>query len=129
MTADNNIVRSNHRFFLIFFLFDKIIMHHKKKFLVWRSSLVECVSVLHGTCLQSIEKKNYSPICVVMFVKKSQVHILYHKEIADARIIIWNRHGHECSSIWKLSGNFTLIQCIKKCRDFLGRDILVTTFV
>ena len=34
--------------------------------------------------------------------------------------IIWNRHGHECSRIWKLSGNFTLIQCIKKCRDFLG---------
>jgi hypothetical protein len=31
---------------------------------------------------------------------------------------IWNRHGHECSRIWKLSGNFTLIQCIKKCRDF-----------
>jgi hypothetical protein len=29
---------------------------------------------------------------------------------------------------WKLSGNFTLIQCIKKCRDFLGRDILGMTF-
>ena len=38
-------------------------------------------------------------------------------------ILIWNRHGHECSRIWKLSGNF-----IKKCRDFLGRDILGTTF-
>ena len=38
-------------------------------------------------------------------------------------IIIWNRHGLECSRIWKLSGNF-----IKKCRDFLGRDILGTTF-
>ena len=34
--------------------------------------------------------------------------------------LIWNRHGHECSHIWKLSGNFTLIQCIKKCRDFFG---------
>ena len=42
--------------------------------------------------------------------------------------LIWNRHGHECSRIWKLSGNFTLIQCIKKCRDFLGRNILGTTF-
>ena len=40
--------------------------------------------------------------------------------------LIWNRHGHECSRIWKLSGNCT--QCIKKCRDFLGRDILGTTF-
>jgi hypothetical protein len=38
-------------------------------------------------------------------------------------IVIWNRHGFECSRIWKLSGNF-----IKKCRDFLGRDILGTTF-
>ena len=42
--------------------------------------------------------------------------------------IIWNRHGHEYSRIWKLSGNFTLIQSIKKCRDFLGRDILGATF-
>jgi hypothetical protein len=25
--------------------------------------------------------------------------------------------------IWKLSGNFTLIQCIKKCQDFFSRDI------
>jgi hypothetical protein len=42
--------------------------------------------------------------------------------------LIWNRHSHECLRIWKLSGNFTLIQCIKKCQDFLGRDILGTTF-
>ena len=38
-------------------------------------------------------------------------------------MIIWNRHGLECLRIWKLSDNF-----IKKCRDFLGRDILGTTF-
>jgi hypothetical protein len=44
------------------------------------------------------------------------------------KFVIWNRHGHECSRIWKWSGNFTLIQCIKKCRDFLGRNILGTTF-
>ena len=42
--------------------------------------------------------------------------------------LIWNRHGHECSRIWKLTGKFTLIQCIKKCRDFLGRDISGTTY-
>jgi hypothetical protein len=42
--------------------------------------------------------------------------------------VIWNRHSHECSRIWKWSGNFTLIQCIKKCRDFLGRDMSGTTF-
>ena len=28
-------------------------------------------------------------------------------------MIIWNRYGHECSRIWKLSANFTLIQCMK----------------
>jgi hypothetical protein len=39
----------------------------------------------------------------------------HHKQ----KVLIWNRHGHECSLIWKLSDNF-----IKKCRDFLGRDIL-----
>ena len=37
-----------------------------------------------------------------------------------SNVIIWNRHGHEWSRIWKLSGNFTLIQCIKKCRDLFG---------
>jgi hypothetical protein len=34
-------------------------------------------------------------------------------ECKDALSIHWNRHGHECSRIWKLSANFTLIQCIK----------------
>jgi hypothetical protein len=47
---------------------------------------------------------------------------------SDSNSLIWNRQGHECSQIWKLSGNFKLIQCIKKCRDFLGRDISGTTF-
>ena len=43
-------------------------------------------------------------------------------------ILIWNRNGHECSRIWKLSANFMLIQSIKKCQDFLGLDISGTTF-
>jgi hypothetical protein len=51
-----------------------------------------------------------------------------HNVANSVRVLIWNRHGHECSRIWKLSGNFTLIQCIKKCRDFLSWDILGTTF-
>jgi hypothetical protein len=46
-----------------------------------RSSLVECVSVLHGTCLQSIENVSIRHY-VSLFV-----HILYHKELADARIL------------------------------------------
>jgi hypothetical protein len=38
----------------------------------------------------------------------------------DALSNYWNRHGHECSRIWKLSANFTLIQCIKIVSRFLG---------
>ena len=36
-------------------------------------------------------------------------------------LLIWNRHGHECWRISKLSGNFTLIQCIKIVEIFWGR--------
>jgi hypothetical protein len=47
----------------------------------------------------------------------------------DALSIYWNRHGHECSRIWKLSANFTLIQCIKIVSRFfkpryIGEDFL-----
>jgi hypothetical protein len=35
------------------------------------------------------------------------------KACKDALSVYWNRHGHECSRFWKLSANFTLIQCIK----------------
>ena len=38
----------------------------------------------------------------------------------DALSIYWNRHGHECSRIKKLSANFTLIQCIKIVSRFFG---------
>ena len=38
----------------------------------------------------------------------------------DALFIYWDRHGHECSRIWKLSGNFTLIQCIKIVSRLFG---------
>ena len=48
-------------------------------------SLVEGVSVLHGMCLQCAYFF-YPSVCAAMFVKKSEVHILYHKELANARI-------------------------------------------
>ena len=38
----------------------------------------------------------------------------------DALSIYWNRHGHECSRIWKLSANFTLIQYFKIVSRFFG---------
>jgi hypothetical protein len=34
--------------------------------------------------------------------------------------LIWNRQGHKCSRIWKLSSNFTLMQCIKIVLRFFG---------
>jgi hypothetical protein len=34
----------------------------------------------------------------------------------DALSIYWNRHDHDCSRIWKLSANFTFIQCNKHYR-------------
>jgi hypothetical protein len=40
-------------------------------FMLRRCSLVECVSVLHGTCLQSVEFFFYPSVCATMFVKKS----------------------------------------------------------
>ena len=45
-------------------------------------------------------------------------------------VVIWKRRGHECSRIWKLSADFTLIQCIKIVSIFLGRDMSPgTTFL
>jgi hypothetical protein len=41
------------------------------RFMLRRSSLVECVSVLHGTCLQCVEFFFYPSVCAAMFVKKS----------------------------------------------------------
>jgi hypothetical protein len=41
----------------------------------------------------------------------------------DALSIYWNRHGHDCSRIWKLSANFTLIQCIKIVSRFFWAEI------
>ena len=58
------------------------------RFMLRKSSLVECVSVLHGTCLQCAEIFVYPSVCAAMFVKKSQVHFLYHKELAHARILL-----------------------------------------
>ena len=41
------------------------------RFMLRRSSLVECVSVLHGTCLQCAEFFFYPSVCAAMFVNKS----------------------------------------------------------
>jgi hypothetical protein len=49
------------------------------RFMLSRSSLVECASVLCGTGLQCAEKK-YSHQYVK---KKSYVHIFYYKELAS----------------------------------------------
>jgi hypothetical protein len=93
-----------------------------------RSSLVECVSVLPGNrCLQNVEfffLRQYVQPCLLKNPKYTFYTIKSSLKLAYYFFVIWNRHGLECSRIWKLSGNF-----IKKCRDFLGRDILGTTFI
>jgi hypothetical protein len=57
------------------------------RFMIRRFSLVECVSVLHGTCLQCVEYF-FSSISMCSHVCQEilRVHILYHKDLADARI-------------------------------------------
>jgi hypothetical protein len=46
------------------------------RFMLRRSSLIECVSVLHGTCLQ----------CAEFFFIRQKI-LSTHKELADARIL------------------------------------------
>ena len=46
----------------------------------------------------------------------------------NALSIYWNRHGHECSRIWKLSANFTLIHCIKIVSRFYGQRYIGDDF-
>jgi hypothetical protein len=58
------------------------------RFMLRRSSLVECVT--RNVFIKS-RIFYYSSVCAAMFVKKSQVHILYHKELADARILCYIR--------------------------------------
>jgi hypothetical protein len=40
-------------------------------FMLRRSSLVECVSVLHGTCLQCVNFFLWWSVCAAVFEKKS----------------------------------------------------------
>jgi hypothetical protein len=40
-------------------------------FMLRRSSSVECVSALHGTCLQCVDFFLYPSVCAAMFVTKS----------------------------------------------------------
>ena len=101
------------------------------RFMLRRPSLVECVSVLHGT---GVYKASIFFICqyvqpclsknpkYTFYTIKSSLTLACYSSCKQLSLI-WNRHGLECSRIWKLSGNF-----IKKCRDFLGLDILGTTF-
>ena len=48
--------------------------------------------------------------------REPEKRIKHRERCTLASRIIWNRHGHECSRIWKLSGNF-----IKKCQIYWGR--------
>ena len=67
------------------------------RFMLRKSSLVECVSVLHGTCLQNVDFFLFVNMCSHV-CQKIVVHILYHKELADARIlnIFWHTDNNFC---------------------------------
>ena len=53
-----------------------------------RSSLVECVSVLHGTCLQSVKKK-----CIRQYVQpRSHISKNVKKCLSDKFIQNWNNN-------------------------------------
>jgi hypothetical protein len=56
--------------------------------------------------------------CNIFFVHTAVLSIQTVFNLVKIHLLIWNRHGHECSRIWKLSGNFTLIQCIKSVEIF-----------
>ena len=52
------------------------------RYMLRRSSLVECVIVLHGTCLQCVEIFLSIGMCSHVCQK---VHILYHKKLTNAK--------------------------------------------
>ena len=56
--------------------------------------------------------------CNIFFVHTAVLSIQTVFNLVKIHLLIWNRHGHECSRIWKLSGNFTLIQFIKSVEIF-----------
>ena len=83
------------------------------------------------TCKWSINQ--YSQLRNSLFLSKVGNPSNYHWNLSnlmyDITQLIWNRHGHECLQIWKLSGNYTLIQCIKKCRDWFGPRYIGDNFL
>ena len=71
------------------------------------------LAMINSRILHSSLSLNFESKLIKRILKKK-------KKILKKPQIIWNRHGHECSRIWKLSGNFTFIQCIKKVSRFYG---------
>jgi hypothetical protein len=104
------IINNTHCFFYLFFIIGNPSRHFvyiTKKVVRWTPSRYRKINWQNPASISAYTQSEYR-------ISNYVNHI---------RIIIWNRHGHECSLIWKLSGNF-----IKMCRDFLGWDILGTTF-
>jgi hypothetical protein len=81
------------------------------------------------TCSAREAKSTLSNIKIMYILGMIEIEILLNfvyflectvVQCKDALSIYWNRHGHECSRICKLSANFTLIQCIKMVSRFFG---------
>jgi hypothetical protein len=79
------------------------------------------VFLAHSVTLKCPVIANYKIICKHVSCA-AQVPILLMKS-HQLKFVIWNRHDHECPRIWKLSDNFTLIQCNKVSRIFGPRYI------
>jgi hypothetical protein len=65
-------------------------LYSKKIFISWSGLMCYTERVYKASILF------YSSVCPAMFVKKSYVHILYHKELTDARIV-------RAGATWKAS--------------------------
>ena len=84
-------------------------------FSLWRTYIEYHVFLIYNwtTSLRYIDKIQFN----MTFICYSDSHI------------IWNRHGHECWRIWKLSAHFTSSSASKYCRDCFRRYILGTIFL
>jgi len=79
-----------------------------------------------GTTVSSTNKTDHHDITEILLkmslntITLTLTHINIYIYFYIVIIIIWNGRGHECSRIWKLSADFTLIQVHQNSVDIFG---------